>query len=270
MPTANDLLEAFEMHSPAGILAALEDGISPIAPIGKQTPIQLLIEMYTRSQRFPECLHLMLKAGAKLNDRYLEAILLDDADQLRRMIDERPQILTQKFHLGCAYTSLRGVSGLHVCAEYNSVKCAKTILNAGMNVDVQAEINSEGFGGQTPLFHAVNSNRNYCRPVMKILADAGANIDIRLKGLVWGFGHDWETVVFDVTPISYAQCGLYPQFHRLEEHVYANVAYLYERREQNKPPLRNVPNKYVAVDFNLAAARRGQMPDETNESSSAS
>ncbi len=81
--------------------------------------------------------------------------------------------------------------------------------------------------------------------MMELLVEAGADLDLRLKGLVWGAGFEWETVVFDVTPISYAQCGLYFQFHRPEAQVYSNIAYLYGKRYSAEPPIRNVPNKYL-------------------------
>jgi hypothetical protein len=54
-------------------------------------------------------------------------------------------------------------------------------------------------------------------------------------------------VVYDVTPISYAQCGLYRQFHRREEDVYSNIQYLYRKCYQKEPPIRNVPNQYLVV-----------------------
>ncbi len=40
----------------------------------------------------------------------------------------------------------------------------------------------------------------------------------------------WETVVYEITPISYAQCGLYRQFHRREEDIYSNIDSLYRKR----------------------------------------
>jgi hypothetical protein len=49
-----------------------------------------------------------------------------------------------------------------------------------------------------------------------------------------------------VTPISYAQCGLYAQFHRREQDVFANLDYLYRKRTGRALPVRNVPNKYLA------------------------
>jgi hypothetical protein len=57
----------------------------------------------------------------------------------------------------------------------------------------------------------------------------------------------WETVVYDVTPISYAQCGLYRPFHRQEEHVYSNIEYLFGKRYGTVAPIRNVPNRYLIV-----------------------
>ncbi len=236
------------MHSPEDIRKALEGGVDPNSPIGGKRPIDCLIEMYTRTACFGECLRLMLDAGAVLDDPLLEAVLLDDDDRLRQALETSGQSLERRLYLSCAYTSLRGVSPLHICAEYNSLKCARTLLEAGVDVDVRAETDGDEIGGQTPLFHAVNSNRNYCRPGMELLVDAGADLDVRLKGLVWGAGFEWETAVFDITPISYAQCGLYFQFHRRDEDVYSNVAYLYRKRYGNEPQVRNVPNKYLLDD----------------------
>lgn len=44
--------------------------------------------------------------------------------------------------------------------------------------------------------------------------------------LLWGEAMPWETIVFDAIPISYAQCGLFRQFHREERDVYDNIAFL--------------------------------------------
>ena len=83
---------------------------------------------------------------------------------------------------------------------------------------------------------------------MELLAEAGADLGIRLKGLTWGGGFEWETCVFDVTPISYAQCGVYFQFHRPERYVYGNLEYLLRKRYGRTPRIPNVPNKYLQDD----------------------
>jgi hypothetical protein len=243
MPTGADLLGEFEEHSPAGIRALLAAGVSPTEPIDGKRPIDALIEMYLRSSRFTECLQIMLDAGATLDDPVLEALLLDDDAGLRGLLSS--ENLRRKVNLLCAFTSCRGVTALHICAEFNSTRCARVLLDAGADVNARADQDENGLGGQTPVFHAVNSIFNYCRPMMEILVDAGADLDTRVRSLLWGESMSWETVVYDVTPISYAQCGLYRQFHRREEDVYSNLAYLYAKHFGTEPRIRNVPNKYL-------------------------
>jgi len=226
MTSNSELLGAFETHDPAAIRSALDAGCSPTALIDGKSPLTLLTEMYTRSSRFADCLRALFDAGASFNDPLLESLLLDDAGNLRGILQSSPSELARRFHLNCTYTPLAGASPLHICAEYNSIRCARLLLDAGHPVDATATIDVSGFGGHTPLFHTVNSNRNYCRPMMELLVDAGASLDVRLKGIAWGSGFEWETTILDVTPFSYAQCGLYFQFHRREDHIYSNLSYL--------------------------------------------
>ena len=243
MSKINDLLGHFECHSPQGIRDVLAAGISPTEPIGGKAPIVCLIEMYLRSPKFVECLQVMLDAGADIEDPILKAILLDDAVTLRRLL--KPIDLKRKHSMECTFTSLKGVTALHICAEYNSVRCAAVLVKAGANVNARATMDADGLGGHTPLFHTLNQHKNFCRPMMELLIKAGAKLDVRLKGLVWGGGFEWETVLFDVTPISYTQCGLIKQFQRDETDIYSNINYLYKKLNGKKAPIRNVPNKYL-------------------------
>jgi hypothetical protein len=245
MGNTEDLLVGFELHSPEKIRAAIAAGADARAPIRGKRPIEWLMEMYLRSGRFVESVRVMLDAGATVDDPLLEAMLLDDDARLRKLLQQEPQNRAKEFHLACAYTPLHGVLPLHVCAEYNSVKCARALLEAGADVNARAEFDGEGLGGQTAVFHAVNSNGNYCRPVMEVLVDAGADLGLQLKGLVWGKGFEWETTILELTPISYAQCGLYFQFHRREENVYGNIGYLWRKKYGSEMKVHNVPNKYL-------------------------
>jgi hypothetical protein len=248
MSTEADLLGAFEDHSPDGIRGALAAGVSPTEPIKGKRPIDTLIEMYLRSPRFAECLRVMMEAGAAIGDPLLEAILLDDDAGLRELLSRSSESLHRKLNLLCAFTCCRGVSALHICAEFNSTRCARVLLDAGADPNAPATRDRDGLGGQTPIFHTVNSIFNYCRPMMEMLVDAGAALDVRAKALLWGESMDWETVVYDVTPISYAQSGLYRQFHRLEKDVYSNIECLYGRLYGTPPRSRNVPNKYLTSE----------------------
>ncbi len=188
MDAIDRLFGGFETHSPQEIRAAIEDGADPVAPIRGKAPISWLVEMYTRSPSFAECLRVMLDAGAKLNDSLLEFVLLDDAVRLRYVLTASPREVERMLTLDCAYTSMRNVTALHVCAEYNCTHCARELLDAGLQVDARAGVDEHGLGGQTPLFHTLNSNRNHCRPMMELLIDAGADIDIRLTDSLAGSG----------------------------------------------------------------------------------
>jgi Ankyrin repeats (many copies) len=249
LSTGADLLGEFEVHSPDGIRKLLAAGVSPTDLIDGKRPIDHLIEMYLRSPRFAECLQVMLDAGATVGatvgDSLLQAILLDDETALRAVLAASRENLQWKLNPLCAFTSCRGVSPLHICAEFNSTRCARVLLDAGADVNARADRDANGLGGQTPIFQAVNSIFNYCRPMMELLVDAGADLGIRVPALLWGESMDWETVVYDVTPISYAQCGLYRQFHRREADIYSNIEYLYRKRYGMEPLRRNVPNKYL-------------------------
>ncbi len=68
---------------------------------------------------------------------------------------------------------------------------------------------------------------------------------MRLAGITWGKGFEWETTFFDVTPVSYAQLGLMPQVHRRERDIYHNIRLLLEAAGRPVPPLANVPNRYL-------------------------
>jgi len=241
-----DLLGAFVVLAPEDIRALLAAGASATDLIGGKRPIDCLIEGYLRSPRFAACLRVLTDAGATVGDPLLEAVLLDDEVGLRRVLHGDAREVHRRLSVPCAFTCCEGVTALHVCAEWNSVRCARVLLDAGADVDAAAAVDADGFGGQTPVFHATNSIFNHCRPVLEMLVEAGADLGLRLAGVVWGPGADWETCVLDVTPISYAQCGLYAQFHRREADVYDNLAYLHRKRHGTELRVRNVPNRYLA------------------------
>ncbi len=241
-----ELLEAFEIHSPEKIRGLLAAGASPVALIKGKTPVASLIEGYLRSDRFPECLRILLDAGGTTGDAIVEAILLDDESALNAALaSEGRDAVHRRVSIACAFTRCEGVTPLHICAEFNSVRCARLLIDAGADVNAGADLDEDGFGGQTPIFHAVNSIHNYCRPVMEVLVEAGADLDVRIKGLIWGKDASWETLIIDVTPLSYAQCGAYAQFHRREEDVFRNLEYLYQHRFGAALPRVNVPNLYL-------------------------
>jgi hypothetical protein len=239
------LLDAFDGHDVEAVRAALDAGADPRSPVRGKPPVAWLLEEYTRSDRLPACLRLLLDRGAVLPDPAVTPVLLDDAEAVGKAVRVDPSLLRHRTTLASSFTSLAGVSLLHVAAEYGNLNAARALVEAGADVNAMAAVDEYGLGGHTPLFHTVNSNRNRSAPVLWLLLGAGARADVRVAGVWWGRGYDWETVFLDVTPISYAQAGLMPQVHRDERDVYANVRLLLEAAGRPVPPFGNVPNRYL-------------------------
>jgi Ankyrin repeat len=251
----DEFLIACELHSVERLQAVLDGGLDANASVRGKRPVDWLLEMYTRSDRFPACLRLLLERGATLDDPWLLPVLLDEAETLEAAIRADRSLLEHRATLTSAFTPLVGVTLLHVAAEYGHVNAARVLVAEGADVNAGASLNEDGLGGHTPIFHTVNSHANRSAPVMRLLLAAGAAADVRLQGLTWGRGFEWETTLFDVTPVSYAQAGLLPQMHRDERDVYDNVRTLLQAAGRAVPPLANVPNRYLGGARRPAAGR---------------
>ena len=245
MADTDDLLIAFELHSAEQIRDILDAGLDPRAPIRGKSPVNWLLEMYARSAAFPPCLQLMLDRGAVLDDPAIAPVLLDDAEALTAAIRTTPSLIDHRTSMVSAFTPLDGASLLHVAAEYGSARVARVLVEMGADVHATAAVDEYGLNGHTPLFHTVNSIRNHGAPITRLLLDAGARTDVRVPGITWGRGFEWETTIFDVTPISYAQFGLLPQVHRPERDIYDTLKLLLAAAGRPIPPLSNVPNRYL-------------------------
>jgi hypothetical protein len=242
---ADKLLVAFELHDVKGIRSVLDRGFDVGASIKGKSVVTSLTEMYSRSDRFPECLNLLLERGAVLEDPAVAPVLLNDAAALAAAIDADPSVLRHRTTMTSAFTPMVGASLLHIAAEYGNLDVARVLIDKGADLEAAAAVDEHGFNGHTPLFHTVNSNANRSEPIMRLLLAAGAKADVHLRGITWGSGFEWETTMFDVTPITYAQFGLLPQVHRDEREIYDNIARLLHAAGRPVPPLNNVPNRYL-------------------------
>ena len=240
-----DLLCALEVHSADDIRAILDDGFDIKSAIKGKSVITSLTEMYTRSDRFSDCLRLLLERGGVLDDPLLAPVLLNDANDLAIALRRDPSLIEHRTSMVSAFTPLVGASLLHVAAEFGNVNAARTLLEMGADPDATASFDESGLNGHTPIFHTVNSHDNRSAPLLEWLLDAGARPDVQLRGITWGKGFEWETTCFDVTPISYAQMGLLPQMHRRDRDIYANIKRLLDASGRAVPPLDNVPNRYL-------------------------
>ena len=182
----------------------------------------------------------------------LVAFETHDVSKIREILDAGldPRALARdpdhRTSMESSFTPLIGASLLHIAAEFGNRNAVRVLLEAGADVDARAAVDAHGLNGHTQIFHTVNSAWNRSAPIMDMLLDAGASPDVRVNGITWGKGMEWETICFDVTPISFAQMGLLPQVHRDERDIDSNVSRLLAAASRPVPPFDNVPNKYLA------------------------
>ena len=241
-----ELIWDFETHDLSGIEEKLKKGIDPNESYKDKPLVEYLIHMYTRGPKFKMCLQLLLDHGLVHSDKLMQAILLDDEVTLAKLLDKDPSVINKSYNLECAYTALIDVSLLHICAEYNHKKCARILVDYGANVNAMAGIDKNGFGGQTPIFHTVNQNQNASFDMLLFLLENGADLDINLKGVYWGRGFPWESLIPEINPISYAMMGRLPQFHRDEQTTSEIVELLLNHKYKQNHSLPNIPNRYLA------------------------
>jgi hypothetical protein len=182
-----------------------------------------ILEMYIEHGFEPPDTPVMALHRGRLD--LLQAHLARDPDLLTRTFD-----ITEIFPLAPAcscepYTAqgtpVHGTTLLHIAAYFDEVEIAEWLLDRGMNPDVRATLDSDGFGGYTALFSTVVSQRNFWvnygkgQPdearFTRLLLDRGANPSIRASlraRLEEGHGggplHEYR----DVTPLGWGE-----QFH---------------------------------------------------------
>jgi ankyrin repeat protein len=107
--------------------------------------------------------------------------------------------------------SLGSATLLHIATEYKEVEAVCWLLDQGMNVNVRARIDSNGFGGHTALFNCmVTYNAGQDQTLARLLLDRGADPNARAsirKRLA--FARDTSVHEYrDVTPLGWGR-----QFH---------------------------------------------------------
>jgi hypothetical protein len=246
MPEYEKMLYFIEIHSVEGIRKYFEEGGDPNEVHNGVPLFSTMIEMYTRTPRFKECVKLFVQAGLQYEDMPLLYVLLDDAGKLKETIHDDRSILTKQYLLNKnTYTPLTGATLLHIAAEYNAVACGKLLLQNGLDVNARANIDEYGFGGHTPIFHTVNQNNNNSAAMMNLLLENSADLTLTVKGIIWGKGYEWETWIPAVNPISYAMMGLLPQMHRDELTISQTISLLMKKAYGIDYKAVNIPCTYL-------------------------
>ena len=195
-------------------------------------PIALILETYSRNPPGKHlCLEIVDSQIMRLPDTPVMALHRGRVDLLEALFKRDPDLVRRTFsheeiyptELGChsdhslalGGTPFAGGTLLHICADFDEIEIARWLIDHGADVNAKAEIDSDGFGGHTPLFGCVVSQAYLCgwdrdAAFARLLLDHGADpnprasIRKRLRFVPDETMHEYR----DVTPLSWGE-----QFH---------------------------------------------------------
>jgi hypothetical protein len=239
------IIDAIETHDIESIRSCFSEGIDPNEYYNGVPLIYELTSEYARGPKFKECVKAFVDFGLRFEFPELLAVLLNDAQQLGKLLSGNPESIHKTYSLRCAYTPIHEATLLHICAEFNQVECAKVLVQYGIDLNAPAGIDENGFGGQTAIYHTVNQNGNHSKEMLHYLLSFSPDLKTTIKGLIWGKGYPWETFIPSVNPVSYAMMGLLPQMHRSEKTIAETVSLLMKHAYGIEYTSRNVPNSYL-------------------------
>ena len=229
-PEANAVMGPCETLSDRGLAFLLELGAPLADKVGDRlAPVALLLQTYSR---YPEgkhrCLEIMAQQGIALPDTPPMALHRGRIDLLENHLRRDPQLLSRTFShreifppaLGCHAdeslalhgTPLAGATLLHMCVDYDEIEIARWMIERGANVNAQAAIDAENFGGHTPLFGCVVSQSYRCGrqrdgEFTRLLLDHGAdpNVCASLRKRLRFTDDDRMHEYRDVTPLAWGE-----------------------------------------------------------------
>ena len=121
-------------------------------------------------------LELYVEHGFEPPDTPVMALHRGRIDLLESHLERDPDLLTRTFDIkdifplapACARerhtaqgTPIHGTTLLHIAAYFDELEIGRWLLDRGMDPDVPASVDADGFGGYTALFSTVVSQRNF-------------------------------------------------------------------------------------------------------------
>ena len=233
LPTRRGLMWTCETLNAEGMAFLLELGADVADESGDGlAPIALLLQTYCRNpQGKHACLDIVEARGTKLPDTPTMAMHRGRIDLMEDHLHRDSNLTRRTFsheeiyppELGCHAdhslalhgTPLAGTTLLHMCVDFDEVEMARWLIEHGADVNARADVDSDGFGGHTPLFACVVSQAYLCgrqrdAALACLLLDRGADANARasirkqLRFVPDESVHKYR----DVTPLGWGQ-----QFH---------------------------------------------------------
>ena len=171
----------------------LEHGADPNRgnPRSPGTALDYVIDTYPRNpKRLSACIEILIAAGSRT--RYdvpgVLPLLRNRNHELAALLDAQPSLIHRRYpeldscgNSGGRLLTLRGATLLHVAAEYGFFDATRLLLDRGADVNARADVDANGVGGQTPIFHALTHFMAANPEVGELLKERGADLTIRAR-----------------------------------------------------------------------------------------
>jgi hypothetical protein len=213
-PGYHPVQAACEAMLPDHLKWLLEHGANPN---NADHPLELVSHNYSRSAQQRACLGILIEGGIHYEDTPVIDMHRGRLDLVEGRLRKDPDLvhahfpnLTKKGQpVGGSWGGalLARTTLLHACAEYGELDCARLALKCGADVNARALADDEGYGDQTPIFHAVTAFDNIAFAVLKWLIENGADVNTSARLRIPTFWCDMErgeVLMKDVTPLTYA------------------------------------------------------------------
>jgi ankyrin repeat protein len=222
-----------ECLAPRALRWLLEHGAEPDV-VSKEygSPLAMLVATYSRNAPGKHaCLEVFAELGFELPDTAMMALHRGRLDLLEAHLRRDPSLLRRCFteaeiyppEIGIApgdglhLTPVAGGTLLHLAIELDDLPAAAWLVERGADVNARAVVDGDGFGGHTPLFHAVvtlgRRDDASARLLLAHRADPNARATLRKQLRHMGDPELERMFEFrDVTPTAYARQFQAPQW----------------------------------------------------------
>jgi ankyrin repeat protein len=214
-----------ETLAPRALKWLLDHGADPRLTAREYgSPVKMLICTYTRNATGKNaCLEVFADAGFDLPDTPAMAFHRGRIDLLEAHLDRDPSLLERRFEEieifpaelgikpgeGLHVTPVSGSTLLHLAIEYDDIDVARWLIERGADVNAKAALDTDEFGGHTPLFHAVVTLAAQDDSKARLLLERGADPNARatIRKQLRDMGDPDKEMMrefYNVTPIGYA------------------------------------------------------------------